>query len=175
VTDSSSISVGDIGEYFWMSVNGRGCFQNSPQIKSCLQRKILTGQRKFVVDLDQCPSLDSTFMGTLASTAIRLSEYPEGGEVHIINANHRNRQLLTSLGLHYLLQIDQDGSTLLEERKLVDRARLMGAPKENTSREEQAQLALEAHESLAEVQPVNATRFQDVVEFLKKEVEAGQS
>jgi anti-anti-sigma regulatory factor len=171
VSDSPSITVGDVGDYFWVRVNGRGCFQNSPQIKNCLHKMIQNGHRKFVIDLDLCPSLDSTFMGTMASTAIHLADLPEGGEVHLINANHRNRQLLTSLGLHYLLQIDQDGTSLPEERKLVDRSRLTTAPHEAASREEQAKLALEAHESLADVQPANAARFQDVVDFLKREVD----
>ena len=54
------------GPAVWIRVEGKGTFQNSPGLKDFSRRMIETGKRAFVVDLQRCPAMDSTFMGTLA-------------------------------------------------------------------------------------------------------------
>src|SRR5688500_16405669 len=67
------------------------------------------GYRQFVLDLKECPGLDSTFMGTRAGIALRLREIGQG-ELRVTNLNERNRDLLANLGLDQLFPMEEPGS-----------------------------------------------------------------
>src|SRR5213596_3152934 len=56
------------------------------------------GYREFVVDLADCVMMDSTFMGTMASVALRLKELGRG-HLHVVHCADRSRELLFGLGL----------------------------------------------------------------------------
>lgn len=164
------ILVGQIGQLFWMRVEGKGSFQNSVQVKRCFQTMIEKGERHFVVDLERCPIMDSTFLGTLTGAALNLRE-SGSGEVSVLNANSRNQQLLTSLGLDHILDVDRDGSKYCSERRQVC-SELNTCADETTTcpKEEQAAQVLAAHEALTQANPENAVRFRDVIEFLEQEL-----
>src|SRR5580698_4963408 len=70
-------------------------------MKDFTKEMINRGHREFVVDLKNCPVMDSTFMGTLAGVALRLREIGQG-HLHVINLNERNNDLLGNLGLDQL-------------------------------------------------------------------------
>ena len=55
------------------------------------------GYREFVLDLADCAMMDSTFMGTMASVALRLKELGRG-HLHIVHCGNRSQQLLSGLG-----------------------------------------------------------------------------
>ena len=86
------------GPEVWIRIEGRGSFQNSPALKEFSRKMIGEGRRSFVVDLKNCPAMDSTFMGTLAGLAIRLRDTC-AGELWVVNRNERNADLLAGLGL----------------------------------------------------------------------------
>ena len=172
MTLPAPILVGQIGNLFWMRVEGKGSFQNSVQVKRCFQTMIEEGRRHFVVDLERCPVMDSTFLGTLTGAALNLRELGSG-EVCVLNANTRNQQLLASLGLDHILDVDKDGTRHASERRQV--CAELGTCEEaaaGCSKTEQAEHVLECHEALAKANTENATRFRDVIEFLEKEVRA---
>ncbi len=122
------------------------------------------GFRQFVVDLQGCELMDSTFMGTLAGIALRLRELGQGG-ISAVHLNERNRDLLENLGLDRLIDthgkempaVSPPGAAELEQTH---------SPLDAT---EKRDLVLSAHEALAEANPENAVRFKDVLEFLKQE------
>jgi anti-anti-sigma factor len=164
------VLVGQVGEFFWMRVEGKGSFQNSLQVKRCFQTMMSRGKRHFVVDLERCPIMDSTFLGTLTGAALHLRETGSGGEVAIVNANARNQQLLASLGLDHILDVDRDGSLHANERREVNSELACMENGQACGKSEQAAHVLEAHEVLSSVSEQNAGRFRDVIEFLEKEV-----
>lgn len=168
----STILVGRIGPVLWMRVDGKGTFQNSIEVKRCFQSVIATGTKDFVVDLERCPMMDSTFLGTLTGAALNLRE-SGGGGLSILNANERNQHLLTSLGLDHILDLDIDGTTWAAERKLVckelSQCEGQTAP---VCKEEQALQVLEAHQALTEANEANACKFRDVIQFLEEELAA---
>ena len=110
MNNASTILVGRIGDVFWLRVEGRGTFQNSVQVKTCFQQVMAAGMRNFVVDLERCPMMDSTFLGTLTGAALNLTELGEG-RLSLLNANPRNQHLITSLGLDHILELDTDGKS----------------------------------------------------------------
>ncbi|MBX7210649.1 MAG: STAS domain-containing protein [Verrucomicrobiaceae bacterium] len=167
----SSILVGKIGSVLWMRVTGKGTFQNSIEVKRCFQSVIAAGTKDFVVDLECCPTMDSTFLGTLTGAALNLRD-AGGGGLSILNANERNQHLLTSLGLDHILALDLDGTSWAEERKEASRqlAQCDGqtAP---VCKEEQARQVLQAHEALTAANAANLCKFKDVIQFLKEELD----
>jgi anti-anti-sigma factor len=169
VTPTSSILVGHVGDAFWIRVDGKGCFQNSVHVKEVIQRMLSQSQRKFVIDLDRCPMMDSTFMGTLTGASLSLTE-SGGGSIAVVNANARNQQLLCSLGLDSLLDVDSDGSVWAKERAEVASALTAHDAPVSVTKTEQAEHVLAAHQALCEANEANALRFQDVIDFLKREV-----
>ena len=165
------ILVGTIGRVFWMRVDGRGTFQNSLQAKKALQRVMAQGTTNLVVDLERCPMMDSTFLGMLTGAALNLREAGIGS-LSVLNANQRNLQLLTSLGLDHILDLDREGTLWQDERKQACDA-LQHCGEANTEcKEVQTQHVLAAHQALANVSDANECRFHDVIEFLAKELEA---
>ena len=123
------------------------------------------GHREFVVDLRDCPVMDSTFMGTLAGIALRLREIGQG-TLHVTNLNERNGDLLRNLGLDQLFVVDLCGIA-------PDGANQPVTPINSdpgSDREAQAQTMLDAHEALVEASPENLTKFKDVLEYLKQDL-----
>lgn len=169
----AQILVGMVGRLFWMRVDGRGTFQNSLQAKKAMQRVIAQGVTHLVVDLERCPMMDSTFLGMLTGTALCLRESAQGGTLSVLNANQRNLQLLSSLGLDHVLELDREGKLWPGERKAACDALQHCTETGADCKEAQTQHVLDAHQALAGVSPDNECRFHDVIEFLGKELESG--
>ena len=68
---------------------------NSTGLKEFAREMTNRGFREFVVDLKNCPVMDSTFMVTLAGIALRLRELGQG-RLRVVNLNERNRDLLST-------------------------------------------------------------------------------
>lgn len=166
----SSILVGQIGGVFWLRIDGKGCFQNSLSVKTAVQDRIASGVRDFVFDLDRCPMMDSTFLGTMTGVARDLRECG-GGTVTVLNVNARNQQLLSSLGLDHVLSVDVDGTAWAEERRQVACELEQCASAAAICKEAQAAHVLQAHQALCEANEANSSRFRDVIDFLEKEVD----
>lgn len=158
----SSVLVGNLGRTVWIKVDGRGTFQNSPGVKEFVKQMIQRGHRDFVVDLEACELMDSTFMGTLAGVALRLREIGQG-TLRAINVNARNASLLQNLGLDHIFDV-QAGTMNVTPNTLHE------APSLKTSPEEQKGAVLAAHEALVQADAQNAVKFRDVIEYLRQEL-----
>jgi anti-anti-sigma regulatory factor len=165
VSTPASILVGTTNKIVWIKVEGKGSFLNSAGVKEFSKEMVNRGHREFVVDLRNCPVMDSTFMGTLAMIALRLREIGQGN-LHVVNLNERNHDLLTNLGLDQLFSMDACG--INEGSSPASRKTLDSIPSADHS--SQAETMLEAHEALVEVDPDNLTKFKDVLEYLKQDL-----
>jgi len=125
------------------------------------------GHRAFVVDLADCPVMDSTFMGTLAGLALRLRE-SENGSLLVCNVNERNADLLRNLGLNNLFTVESKADA-------ADQAESTLSSDGSLSRLDHAACMIEAHEALVDADPENFARFKDVLEYLKQDLRAGAS
>src|SRR5215213_6630157 len=106
----SPILTGIFDGFSWIRCEGKGSFLNSPVMKAFGDERILAGERCLVVDLGVCTGMDSTFMGTLAGMATRLSTL-DGGVLQIADSGGRNRRSLEDLGLDFLMEIDPPATT----------------------------------------------------------------
>lgn len=166
VNTQPSILVGTTERTVWIRVEGKGSFLNSTGLKEFSKEMTNRGFREFVVDLKNCPVMDSTFMGTLAGLALRLRELGQG-RLRVVNLNDRNRDLLANLGLDQLFTIEDRpvavAPGLTEEQALNHEVPGDG----NRAR---AQTMIEAHEACVEANPENAAKFKDVLEYLKQDL-----
>jgi anti-sigma B factor antagonist len=157
-------------------VVGKGSFQNSPALKEFSKHMLERGYRHFVVDLNGCPVMDSTFMGTLAGIALRLREFGNGSLL-VRNANERNADLLQNLGLNNLFEVEAKVSELdAKNSEMVTENPVGAAPLEDDhpiDRTDQAECMIAAHEALVDADPENFARFKDVLEYLKQDLRAG--
>jgi anti-sigma B factor antagonist len=146
-------------------IDGRASFQNSNCLRDFFNEMLARGKTRFVLDFQNCTSMDSTFLGVLAGAAIELRKNSPDGSIVVSRIAQRNLELMRNLGLHRLLTIDAGGfgmsfqkcDTPLESKK--------------ASEVENARLVLEAHENLVTADEANRTKFQDVLAFLRNRVE----
>jgi len=170
---STRILVGLIDHVFWMRVDGKGTHLNSLQAKTAFQSIIARGIYDLVVDLERCPMMDSTFLGMLTGAALNLKNSgTTTGTLSVLNANQRNIQLLTSLGLNHILTLDSEGKLWIDERAKASAALKLCEADEPCSKEDQTQHVLDAHQILSDVSSENECRFRDVIDFLEKELQA---
>ena len=153
--------MGHVGRTVWLKVEGRGTFQNSSGVKEFVKQMILRGHRDFVVDLDSCELMDSTFMGTLAGLALRLREIGQG-KLRTVNVNDRNTDLLENLGLDQLFSVEREfrepAPASLEKTEAVSNVA------------EQKIVVRAAHEALVKADSHNSAKFKDVIEYLRQEL-----
>lgn len=168
----SKILVARSADLGFIKVVGRGSFQNSGCLKAFYQQLLKDGVRRFVVDLEACTYLDSTFLGILLGLGLKLKECG-AGLLHILNANARNLELLRNLGLDRLIHIAgvnegrDNGAAVLNG---VKEGLMKEMPCPVPTRAEAAPTILEAHENLMEFDPRNVPKFKDVVEFLREDL-----
>lgn len=176
----SKILVARSADLGFIKVVGRGSFQNSGCLKAFYQQLLKEGVKRFVVDLEACSYLDSTFLGILLGLGLKLKE-AGSGLLHILNASPRNLELLRNLGLDRLISIESTnggsangsrntGATSATPNLNGVKEDLKEMPCPIPSRAEAGPTILEAHVNLMEFDPRNVPKFKDVVEFLREDL-----
>lgn len=158
----------------WIRIEGKGFFEISGQLRDFISHRISKGDRQFVLDLDQCSGMDSTFMGTLLGISKEVMAI-DGGVLDVVNANTRNVQLLTNLGLTNIISLDEKNERWQTERRQVGQELAPCEAESPPDKQSTANVMLEAHEALAKAQPENEARFRDVIHYLKEDLKANES
>ena len=146
-------------------IDGRAAFTNSGSLKDFFAEMLRQGRTRFAVDFRFCTSMDSTFLGVLAGAALELRRLSPPGTLTLVRVGERNLELIRNLGLHRLATVDAGDFALNfggGAQALDGKAR---------TEIESARLVLEAHENLVAVDGANATKFQDVLAFLRNRVD----
>lgn len=137
-------------------------------MKAFADERISAGEKCLVVDLDACTGMDSTFMGTLAGIASKLSAV-DGGKLQIASADERNRRSLEDLGLDFLMEIDPPDA-IWQNKLNATRGELKPIGATATSDPRTSGLhVLEAHRKLSALNEKNEQAFSAVVSMLEKE------
>jgi anti-sigma B factor antagonist len=161
----SSIQVGVNGSTVWVKVEGKGSFLNSGNLKEFAQEMVNRGYREFIIDLEGCAMMDSTFMGTMAGMALRLKELGHG-HLHVVHCGTRSYELLSGLGLDQIFDIHANGEASPECELLKSKP----GSAADAQKKEQARTMLDAHEALCQAAPENFSRFKDVLDYLKQDL-----
>ncbi|MCF7847845.1 MAG: STAS domain-containing protein [Kiritimatiellales bacterium] len=151
-------------------VGGRGSFKVSPALKQFVHQIITRrSAEKIYLDMASCIGMDSTFMGVLAGLAC-YTESKSSIKFRLINLSDKNQKLLTTLGVDKVVKYSMVGS---EESASalpgnVEPSEILSTDLSDKLRA--AETALEAHETLVDINPENYDRFKSVLEYLEADV-----
>lgn len=150
-------------------VRGRGTFQNSVPLKRFAD--LLQSQqrpKRFIVDLGECETLDSTFMGVLASISLAQTK-ANRQRVLVAHANDHVKKLLKTLGLTHLLDLHEGDNA----NKAIQKAESEMKPADASpiTRLDQLLHTLEAHKTLVKLDDENELRFQSVIHYLEQSLQ----
>ncbi len=168
MTKDSSIKVGKFEGFSWIRCEGKGSFLNSLAMKEFGDARIRAGAVRLVIDLEACTGMDSTFMGTLAGMAARISEC--GGKLQVTAASQKSCHSLEDLGLDFLMEInqqDREWSGLEDKVRDLLKAKLAGVKAGTVMHTKHV---LEAHEILSRANESNEKKFAGVVKLLEDEL-----
>ncbi len=171
MTDTS-LTYHEFEDGLWIRCASRGSFVNSPALKSIAEKYIARGGKVIVIDLEICPGVDSTFMGTMAGLARKIMA--NGGVIQIATPTQRTRAAMESLGLDMLVEMDPSGAAWQAELT-SRRAQLGQAPPQEASADKMSELdrtrhVLEAHNTLRAMNHQNNEAFGYVCETLEEDL-----
>lgn len=160
-----SLFTGTINDVVWLRIEGPGSFQISMAFKKSVQSHLERGLSSFVVDLELCSGLDSTFMGTLLWAASRSAE--NCGKFKVVNADGWNGRLIRGLGLDQLFEVSEgpEGTEGWLREKTLPQPQFLSSPRE------QRTVILEAHEALASMGESNEKKFRESIEIMREELQ----
>jgi len=173
MTDTT-LTFHEFDDCLWVRCASRGCFVNSPALKALADKYLERGGRNIVVDLEVCPGVDSTFMGTLAGMARKCMA--AGGCVQVASPTLRTRESMESLGLDMLLDIDPEDAAWQSD--IVLRRTTLSQDDQAAVAEERCDLSeidrtrhvLEAHNTLRSMNRKNDETFGYVCETLEEDL-----
>lgn len=144
---------------------GRASFTCSADFKRLVYELLDAGCRDFELQLSECTIMDSTFLGILVYFARKLDEQNGGGKkVVLVNPTSRILDLVASLGMTEFFTIREGPRGGRTEAREVEVAA------SEANKEECAEVALEAHQTLMNANPENVERFKDVTRFLAEDL-----
>ena len=146
-----------------LRIVGKGDYEISGQLRAISDRYSSHGPcPRYIVDLGNCPSLDSTFMGEIASMALYQRSH-RADQLVVVNANANTRCQMGKLGLKHILDLRQDS---LPEG-VCDGAVFQSSAPRPLSRFEQIIHMIECHQALIEADSGNEVRFRGVLQSLQ--------
>lgn len=146
---------------------GKANYLNCNSFREFIEKVIAGGSRRILLDFNECKGMDSTFLGILAGTAIEMRQQETAGELVLTRLGKRNQELIENLGLQNLLTISEASEEAPDQPTGFE-----GLSDQEVS---DARQVLRAHENLAEADVGNQEKFQDVIAFLRNQVESEKS
>jgi anti-anti-sigma regulatory factor len=171
MTDSS-LTYHEFDDCLWIRRASRGSFVNSPALKTIAEKYLARNGRLIVVDLEICPGVDSTFMGTLAGLARKMMA--QSGFLQIATPTRRTRAAMESLGLDMLLDIDPADAgwqaNIDDRRAVLAQGEAREATADNMNELDRTRHVLEAHNTLRSMNHKNNEAFGYVCETLEEDL-----
>lgn len=147
-------------------LNGRASYLNCGPVGRFFDKLIRDTESDIIIDFKGCTGMDSTFLGLIAGAAIELRKQTPPRSLTLCRLNERNLELIRNLGLHRILTVDaQDHDLSFDANKAAE---LSDEQKEKVAT---ARTILQAHENLIQADAANQEKFQDVLTFLKMQVD----
>lgn len=146
----------------FVKVCGRGTFLNSHPIKNWLLARVQEGYHDIIIDLSNCKSMDSTFMGAVTGLSLRMKRLGRAPAT-LANISAHNRRLLETLGLDRFLR--------LEEKFEIDISIAWELlPIESLDKLSTTKHMLESHEQIMDTGTIAEKQFKTVHELLKEDL-----
>ena len=159
-SNGTTFSACAAGDLYLVRVVGPGICRESGRFENLLSEVERLKPGRLVIDLSECPRMDSTFAGAF----LRLADRARAGGYRVFLAGARDQvpELLDTLCLNDVLEsVPLPDPATLARVELVDR----DLPKEQVMA-----LSLDGHERLAALNPSNACRFEPLLRVLRDQL-----
>ena len=153
---SEDLKIMELDGGFSVEVTGRANFDYAVPLRDLSGKLAESGSLQ--IDLSNCDAMDSTFMGVLTMLALKLRK--RGEKVVLAGASETLLKLLRDLGVAKLFTFSEAANSADGEDASAKRDMLTTA-----------ETVEEAHRALADINPENAEKFKDVIEFTHQDVE----
>ena len=150
-----------------IKIVGRATVASSVSFKRLVNELRDRGFQHFILDLSECATMDSTFLGVLAATALKATggtEPSRDSGLELLNPNDRVAELLDNLGVAHLFRTSYCPVPNGSKFTVADGA------SSGATREEISRTCLEAHQLLMQINPDNVPKFKDVTQFLAEDL-----
>ncbi len=146
-------------------VNGRASYLNCAPVGQFFEKIVKQSDVGLTIDLGRCTAMDSTFLGLIAGTALDFRKSKKKRTLTLRHLNTRNSELVQNVGLQHILTIEEGSKPpVLPMESLANNSDKPSAD---------APMILKAHENLVAIDPENLKKLQDVLTYLKNQVEEG--
>ena len=157
------IEVADTPSTAYVRIHGRATFKTAPDFRDFALHEVELRRHGILVDLGDCESLDSTFVGVLTSLTLRMKR-TGAGVLKLFNMNDHLFEILRTLGLLSVLDVASG--------PLIPSAAYSQLVTGQHDKVDIAHLMLDAHETLASLSDRNAVQFKDVVIYLRDRLQS---
>lgn len=156
------LKVARAGDAVLIQVHGLGNMYLAPTLQAFIESEMNSGFASFVVDLQDCQGLDSTFMGTFIGLSMMVKK--KFGWFCLVNVSEENRRLLKMLGIIHLVSI-HDGAFPVADGEM----NTLYPTTDPYVRQKQIH---GAHRFLMDADHANVERFGPFIEALEEELSA---
>lgn len=167
------IEVAVVGHNALVKVDGRATFKIAPVLKRFCLSVVSRGCDELLLNMRNCSTMDSTFMGVLAGVAMWPQTNSEHRvEVVMLNLSDRTYAMMRSLGLDRIVKCYECGQApkafddLFCERGDFESCESA----ESAASSETLHTMRDAHLDLVRADDENASRFCDVLTYLDQEI-----
>ncbi|WP_269541833.1 STAS domain-containing protein [Cerasicoccus fimbriatus] len=163
-TESPVFLIDAYSEPVILRIQGRASFLNCAPVRDFFDRVAEMGKRSVVIDFQDCTGMDSTFLGIMAGAALEFRKLTPPGDFTLVRLSQRNLELVRNLGLHRIMNVETgDFDMAFNQSDSLKNA--------SQSEKDNAEMVLKAHECLVEADSSNQKKFQDVLSFLRLQVD----
>jgi anti-anti-sigma regulatory factor len=158
-----ALEVARSGSAVYILVRGLGIASVGLDLWDFAEEMARQGFNKFIIDLADCQSFDSTFMGVLVGVADGPALGRQGG-ILVIHPSGHHQKLLEEVGLTRLITVREEDADVPADLELVP---LRGLPRTAAERVEKIR---DAHERLCEFDERNRVKFGPFLDLLAREI-----
>ncbi|PLX17926.1 MAG: hypothetical protein C0601_05985 [Candidatus Muiribacterium halophilum] len=160
--NSLNIKIATLNNVVIIKFIGHAGADRAEDLKEIFEKSISKGRNHFLIELSQCSYMDSTFIGMLLfmnKTAIN-----HRGNMVLLNTQEEIKTIFKNMGLHTFFIME----TSENFKKLHN---LSDVKHKDHPKKEQLKDMLMAHEAIIASSPKQQSKFQNLIDFLKKEIE----
>ena len=170
MNQTTNLLVAVFDQVVCIKVRGKADFTSSLDLKKLINELWHRGYNRFVFELCDCVTMDSTFLGMLSGIGLKFCDgkASNGSPLELFNPNPRIAEVLDNLGVAHLFKITRCTEPLSYNFEPI-------AKTTATTRADMTRNCLEAHRTLMDIKPENVDKFKDVAQFLAEDLKRLES
>ena len=147
----------------FVKVLNKASYLNCEPLRNFFEEQRKKGQKRYVIDFDDCSSMDSTFLGILVSVALKIRSAADEGSISLLNLRGRNLETVCNLGIHQIANVSSD--------EIKDEVQLENLAIKSSQSNANSDTIYKAHKALMNLNEKNLKVFSDVVSYLEQKKE----